>query len=113
MSIVNRARRALIERAADYYRSADLGMRYIPFRPRLAVLTAARLYEAIGHRILDGSTAWGERAFVDHKGKVNQTFIAISTVLFNPKFRDTGEDPVHNPSLHRAIRDFPGADARQ
>lgn len=113
VSTVNRARQVLIERAADYYRSADLGMRYIPLRPRLAVLTAARLYEAIGRRILDGSTSWEERAFVDQKGKVSQTFIAISTILFNPQFRDTGEDPVHNPGLHRAIRNFPGADARQ
>ena len=111
-STVKRARQVLLEQAAEYYRSADLGMRFIPFRPRLAVLTAARLYEAIGLRILTGSVSWGERAFIDKKGKAKETLGAIGSFLFNPKFRDNGKDPLHNPELHRAIRGFPGADAR-
>jgi phytoene synthase len=109
---VCRARQVLLGRAAEYYRSADLGMRYIPFRPRLAVLTAARLYEAIGRRILTGSVSWGDRAFIDKKGKAKETLGAIGSFLFNPKFRDTGKDPMHNPDLHGPIRGFPGADAR-
>ncbi len=109
---VNRARQALLKHAGDYYRSADLGIRYIPLRPRLAVLTAARLYEAIGRHIAAGSTSWGERAFVDKKGKVKETAIALSRLILDPQFRDTGPDPVHNPNLHRAIRSLPGADGR-
>ena len=112
VSTVSHVRMVLLERAAEYYRSADLGMRYIPRRPRLAVLTAARLYEAIGRRILSGTVPWGERAFIDIKGKAKETAGAIGCFLFNPKFRDTGEDPVHDPNLHRAIRNFPGADGR-
>ena len=112
VSTVSHARMVLLKRAAEYYRSADLGMRYIPKRPRLAVLTAARLYEAIGLRILSGSVPWGERAFIDTKEKARETVGAIGSFLFNPKFRDTGDDPVHNPHLHRAICDFPGADGR-
>ena len=112
VSTVSHARMVLLERAEEYYRSADFGMRYIPRRPRLAVLTAARLYEAIGRRILSGTVPWGERAFIDIKGKAKETAGAIGSFLFNPKFRDTGEDPVHDPHLHRAIRNFPGADGR-
>ena len=112
VSTVSHARMVLLKRAAEYYRSADLGMRYIPKRPRLAVLTAARLYEAIGRRILSGSVPWGERAFIDTKGKAKETIGAIGSFLFNPKFRDTGDDPVNDPHLHRAIRGFPGADRR-
>ena len=37
--------------AERYYRSADDGMRYLPRRARLSILTAARVYEAIGARI--------------------------------------------------------------
>ena len=112
VSTVSHARMVLLNRAAEYYRSADLGMRYIPKRPRLAVLTAARLYEAIGLRILSGSAPWGERAFIDTKQKVRETISAIGSFLFNAKFRDTGDDPVHDPYLHRAICNFPGADRR-
>ncbi len=110
ISTVSRARMVLLKRAAEYYRSADLGMRYIPKRPRLAILTAARLYEAIGRRILSCSVPWGERASIDIKGKAIQTIGAIGSYLFYPKFWDSGGDPVHDPHLHRAIRGFPGAD---
>ena len=112
MSAVGHARMVLLKRAAEYYRSADLGMRYIPKRPRLAVLTAARLYEAIGQQILSGSVPWGQRAFIDTKGKARKTIGAIRGFLFNPKFRNTGDDPVHDLRLHRAIRGLPGADRR-
>lgn len=109
---VDAARRILLDRAAEYYRSADLGMRYIPFRPRLAVLTAARLYEAIGRVILTRPVSWGDRAFTGKNEKVKITLGAIGGLLFNPKFRNIGKDPVHDAGLHRAIQGFPCADAR-
>ncbi len=112
VSKISHARKVLLTRAAEYYRSADLGMRHIPARPRLAVLTAARLYEAIGQRILSGLVPWGDRAFVNKKGKATITMGAIGNFFLDPKFRDTGDDPVHDPSLHRAIRGFPGTDRR-
>ncbi|MEQ9320885.1 MAG: phytoene/squalene synthase family protein, partial [Polyangiaceae bacterium] len=42
----------LLELAERYYASADAGMRYIPARPRLAILVASRVYRAIGRRLL-------------------------------------------------------------
>ena len=38
----------LLALAERYYRSADAGMRYIPWRARLAIVVASRLYRAIG-----------------------------------------------------------------
>jgi phytoene synthase len=37
--------------AEDYYRSGDAGMRFLPPRPRWAILIASRLYRGIGRRL--------------------------------------------------------------
>lgn len=42
----------LLKRAGHHYRSAEQGYRYLPRRARPAIRAAARLYEAIGLRIL-------------------------------------------------------------
>lgn len=44
--------RDLLAVAERYYQSADAGMRYIPPRPRLAILVASRVYRAIGRRLV-------------------------------------------------------------
>jgi len=41
----------LLDAAEQYYRSADLGIRALPWRPALAVRAARLLYSAIGRRI--------------------------------------------------------------
>lgn len=41
----------LLSLADDYYRSGDHGMRAIPFRPRLAIFAASRVYRAIGSQL--------------------------------------------------------------
>ncbi len=101
------ARNQLLGRAARYYRSADKGMRFIPFRARLAVMTAARLYEAIGPRIRAEST-WGSRAFVKDSEKIWQTLCAVGSVLLNPLFWNIGRQPVHDSNLHQALNGLPG-----
>jgi phytoene synthase len=42
---------ALLDRAEDKYDQALAGMGFIPFRPRLAILVARRLYRQIGRRL--------------------------------------------------------------
>ena len=101
------AREQLLERAAQYYRSADKGMRFIPFRARLAVITAARLYEAIGPRIR-AESSWGSRAFVRDSEKIWRTLCAVGSVLFHPLCWNTGHQPVHDSKLHRALEGLPG-----
>lgn len=41
----------VLDLAERYYRSGDAGMRYLPARPRWAILVASRLYRAIGRRL--------------------------------------------------------------
>lgn len=105
---VTRARRTLVEQADIYYRSADLGMRFIPFRGRLAVLTAARIYEAIGVRLLSHTLSWDERAYVSVAGKVRKTLGAMIALASNRDLWPFGRHPVHDPSLHRALSGLPG-----
>ncbi len=104
---VGTATKQLLASAAQYYRSADKGMRFIPFRARLAVITAARLYEAIGSHI-QVESAWEKRAFVKDSEKIWRTFCALSSVLFNPAYWHKGPHPGHNSKLHRALRGLPG-----
>lgn len=44
--------RALLQRAELRYAQAHRGMGFIPWRPRLAILVASRLYRQIGRRLL-------------------------------------------------------------
>lgn len=44
--------REVLALAEEHYARADAGLRYIPPRQRLAILVAARLYRAIGRRLL-------------------------------------------------------------
>ncbi len=41
----------LLGEADTFYRSGDAGLRYLPFRSRLAVATARRVYSSIGQRL--------------------------------------------------------------
>ncbi len=107
------ARERLLDLAHVYYRSADRGMRFIPWRARLAVMTAARLYEAIGDRLRSGDVAWGQRAVVDQKGKLLLTLKAWGELLLNPKFWNMGRRPVHAARLHRALAGRPGVNTER
>lgn len=102
------ARERLLDVASRYYRSAERGMRYIPWRARLAVMTAAGLYEAIGDRLRSGTVAWGERAFVDNAGKIRATINVGRRLLTEPRFWYRGPRPTHEAELHRALAGRPG-----
>lgn len=102
------ARARLLDLASVYYRSAEGGMHYIPWRARMAVMTAARLYEAIGGRMRSGFVGWGERAFVDRAGKIRETLRAWASLLLDPKFWHRGRHPNHAAELHRALAGRPG-----
>ncbi len=105
---IRRARERLLDLAAAYYRSAERGMRFIPWRARLAVLTAAHLYEGIGDRLHAGDVPWGQRAVVGRGTKVRKTLWALGQMLFNPVFWNVGRRPAHAARLHRALAGLPG-----
>jgi phytoene synthase len=105
---INRSRKRLLKIADQYYRSADMGMRFISFRCRLAIVTAARLYEAIGDQVLSDNFGWEGRAYINKHGKIRQTLFALGSVMVNSDFWHTGPHPVHDPELHHFLAGLPG-----
>ena len=104
--------RLVLKRADLYYRSADEGLRFLPRRCRLVILTAARIYEAIGPNIIRGrQNYWQNRIYVGFFGKVFHTVRAISDLTVDPKLWHLGRPPVHNGKLHTALRGLPGANS--
>lgn len=68
---VSRVVAELLALAEDYYRSADAGVVYLPWRGRLTVLAAGRLYRAIGRLVLRrGTAALASRSVVSGVEKV-------------------------------------------
>jgi len=66
---------AIVKRLVDsveiYEASARCGVDKLPFRSRLAVLSALRIYGAIGRRVGDlGSAAWDQRVTVGKMQKL-------------------------------------------
>lgn len=63
--------RRLVERIDLYERNARIGVPRLPFRSRLAVLAALRIYGAIGRRVGRlGATAWDSRVTVGRAEKL-------------------------------------------
>jgi phytoene synthase len=112
--LIRQAAQAVIEqvlrRAADYYRSADRGMRFLPWRGRLAILTAARVYEAIGGAVKRRNAYWRGRVYVGTVGKFWHTLRAVAALLGDPRYWSGARPPRHDPVLHRALRGLPGAE---
>jgi phytoene synthase len=98
----------LLELADRHYASAGLGMRFIPWPSRLAILVASRVYRAIGLvlRARDGDALAG-RAVAPPWLKLGCTGAAL--LRFGLTFVPT-RAPVHDAALHRHIADLPGAD---
>jgi phytoene synthase len=100
----------LLVLADRYYQSADLGMRFIPWRARLAIVVASRLYRGIGVRLrrrhgsnpLHGRT---RASLLDKTVGVAASFFAF---LAMSSFGRAGARP-HDDSLHLHLRGFPGA----
>ncbi|HEY0132832.1 MAG TPA: squalene/phytoene synthase family protein, partial [Nannocystis sp.] len=99
----------LLELADRHYGSADLGMRFIPWPSRLAIVVAGRVYRGIGVVLrARGGDALAGRAVVSPLGKLGWSVAALGrfawTLLPTP-------EPTHDATLHRLIADMPGADS--
>lgn len=105
-----RAVRRLLSLAEAYYRSADRGMAFLPARARLGILTASRVYEAIGSEVLrSGESAYGSRrAMVSAAGKLRHTLRAL--LAFASPRSWIRPSRGHWASLHAPLRALPGAD---
>lgn len=93
--------RDLLLLAETFYASADAGLRYIPARPRLAILIASRLYRAIGLRLLDrGGNALAGRTVVSWWSKVGWVVRSLFEWPFiglRKRFARPHERALHQP----------------
>lgn len=100
----------LIALSERYYASANAGMRWIPWRSRLAILVASRVYRAIGRKLRRaGGDALAGRTIVgrlEKSGWVASALGSFARSLVWPVVED------HDPALHRWLADLPGADGR-
>lgn len=101
----------LLEMADWYYQSADLGMRFIPRRERLAILVASRVYRGIGVKLRehDGDALAG-RTIVHWTGKSRWVAHALRKFA-TPKIMGFSHLPPHDRELHLALSGLPGANA--
>lgn len=98
----------LLDLADRYYASGDLGMRFIPWRSRLAIVVASRVYRAIGVKLRNrGAPVMEGRTVVSAWGKVYWVIRALMIwVLVSPPF--VRGRPEHEPSLHQPLKGLPG-----
>ncbi len=94
----------LLALAEDYYRSGDLGLRFIPPQCRVAILVASRVYRAIGLKIMKSpSRIWQGRTVVTDGEKIVRSLAAIFEFLTRPALLDLGRVSVHRQELHTAL----------
>lgn len=101
--------RDLIVLSERYYESAEVGMRYIPPRARVAILVAARLYRAIGLKVMArGPVATTDRTVVGPWAKLGWSALALGAAARS--FAAEKGAP-HPRELHVALKGLPGVSA--
>jgi phytoene synthase len=90
----------LLALAERYYDSGHAGLRYVPFRPRLAIYVAGAVYRAIGRKLLRrGPEALEGRTYTTFLEKIVVAALALGRGLVSgllPK-------PAHDPTLHAQL----------
>jgi phytoene synthase len=100
----------LLDEADRYYDSGIAGLAYLPWRARLGILVAARLYQSIGTEIRAMDFAvWEGRAKVSLRKKI---LISARTLVYFCLHGELRRKPDrHDPKLHRHLAGFPRAQA--
>jgi phytoene synthase len=92
--------------AEVYYKSAYAGMIYLPWRSRLSIMIAARLYQEIGLQARrEGFPVLTKRIIVKPLRKIQLVFISILT--FNKNLLKPKIFPMHSPTLHCPLTSWP------
>jgi phytoene synthase len=103
--------RSVLALADRYYRSADGGMRDIPWRFRPAILVASRTYRAIGVRLRRRRPhAAAVRTVVPWPQKLAWSAAAVAASL-RPAMLGITPRWAHDRALHQPLRGLPGANA--
>ena len=87
----------LLVLADRYYASGFSGLPMLPVRARLAILVAARMYQAIGTRIAaNGYRSWDRRAALGSTAKAGQAVRSLLNFAVSPRLHR--QRAVHDPS---------------
>ncbi len=87
----------LIRRMEKHEAMARLGAAKLPFRSRWAVLAAARIYGAIGRRVVElGPDAWNHRVVIGRREKLRHVAAAFWDAV-----RNKPEEPDEKPTWNR------------
>ena len=88
--------------AEQYYRSGEAGLGFLPWRARLAILAAARMYRGIGTRVANADyRSWDRRAALGTAAKCVEAARAAGVFLFDPRIHR--KDAQHDARLHDAL----------
>jgi phytoene desaturase len=102
-----KAVKRLLDLAELYYRSGYQGMRYLPMRVRLGILTARSLYRAIGDDIYPNpAIIWEQRVRVSISRKCRLTLTSSFEFLFDTQTWPVGKPQQHEPHLHQHLDCF-------
>lgn len=94
--------RRLLALAHRYYASGMSGLAFLPARARLAILVAARMYQAIGSRIAANNyRSWDRRAALGSTAKAGQAARSLLSFALSPRLHR--QSAAHDPSLHVAL----------
>jgi 15-cis-phytoene synthase len=95
----------LLDCAETYYQSGERGLSYLPFRARVSILVAARVYREIGRQLKKKNyTYWESRMIVSTPRKCLVTLRALFDVILDSKFWQTPKQ--HDSNLHRALQNI-------
>ncbi|ODA33050.1 hypothetical protein A8L45_11950 [Veronia pacifica] len=103
-AIISEAVRRLLALADSYYSSATLGLRYLPFRSRIAIAVALAVYREIGHLIQEKNhNIYAGRAIVPRLRKYRTAIKMLSGF-----FTWSSDCPANHDSRLHAPLDFSG-----
>ncbi len=96
------ATRQLLSLAGRYYDSGEQGLGYLPAHTRPAILTAARVYRAIGDKIAANDwRSWDRRAVISGPEKLSRGVGAVAAST--GKTRKRAQAARHDAALHAPI----------
>lgn len=93
--------------AEAYYRSGESGLGFLPWRARLGILAAARMYRAIGTRVAAaGYCSWDRRAALGTGAKCLRAAHAAGLFLVTPRLHR--RDATHDARLQQPLQAIDG-----
>jgi phytoene synthase len=102
----------LLTLADQYYESAESGIRFIPWRARMAIVVAARVYRSIGRKLARNHYNALTGRTVVHPARRVLVALWACIAFFKPRIQGWTRYGGHQAHLHALLPwDLPGVDA--